>query len=81
MTGVTTRPRGGNIHPVAMEPPIVCPYCCDRHLEPVPEARLYAENVPRQTTALSASVFRCSHWHVFATFPLEPKLGQHSLTL
>jgi hypothetical protein len=54
-----------------VEQPILWPYCGDRNIEAVPDARLYAENVPNQTTPISASVFGCGHWHIFAMFPLD----------
>jgi len=41
-----------------MEQPILCPYCGDQNIEAVPDACLYAENVPNQTTPIPASVFR-----------------------
>jgi hypothetical protein len=54
-----------------MEQPVVCPYCGDRNIEAVPDPRLYAESFPNQTSPISASVFRCTRWHIFATFPLD----------
>ena len=62
-----------NCHASSMEPPIACPYCFDMDIEVVPNAKLHLENFPRQnqTKPLAGSVFRCSYWHIFATFPLE----------
>jgi len=60
------------------EMPVLCPYCCDLNIEPVPEAKLCAEIFSHRTIALSASVFRCSHWHIFATFPSDCPTTQHS---
>ena len=54
-----------------MELPAVCPYCCDQSIERIGEVKLYAEHLPHQTTLIAGSVFRCSHWHVFAMFPSE----------
>jgi hypothetical protein len=51
--------------------PIVCPYCWDSNIELVPNVKLHAQNFPNQTKPLAASVFHCTHWHIFATFPLE----------
>jgi len=59
--------------PVIMEFTALCPHCGDMNIEPVPDARLYAEHLPGQATPVAGSVFRCSRWHIFATFtPLDP---------
>jgi hypothetical protein len=50
---------------------LFAPYCTDLNIEAAPDARLYAENFPRQAPPVSALVFRCSHWHIFAILPLE----------
>ena len=56
-----------------MELTILSSHCGDMKIEPVPDARLYAEHLPGQTTAIAGSVFRCSRWHIFATFaPPDP---------
>ena len=52
-----------------MELPVVCPCCWDTNIERVLDAKLYTENLSRQTTIpITGVVFRCSHWHVFAMF-------------
>jgi hypothetical protein len=60
-----------------MELSVICPYCRDANVESVPDAKLYAENLPQQTTPIAASVFRCNHWHVFAAFPLDGEIAGH----
>jgi hypothetical protein len=63
-----------------MEAPLVCPHCCDRIIKAIPDAQLYAENLPQQKTPIAGSIFRCSQWHIFAVFPLELRFGRDSLT-
>jgi len=56
-----------------MELPVVCPYCWDTNIEPVPDAKLYAANLTRQMTPIAGAVFHCGHWHVNAMFhPEDP---------
>jgi hypothetical protein len=64
-----------------MELSVICPYCRDANVENVPDAKLYAENLPQQTTPIAASVFRCNHWHVFAAFPLDGEIAGHPKTI
>jgi hypothetical protein len=59
--------------------PLLCPHCADRNVEAVPDAPLYAVNLPQQKTPLSGSVFRCSQWHIFAVFPSELRPGSGQL--
>ena len=54
-----------------MELPTVCPYCWDTKIERIGEVKLYAEHLPQQTTPIAGSIFQCSHWHDFATLPIE----------
>ena len=54
-----------------MEVAVLCPYCADMDIERVPHAKLYAEHLPSQATPIAASVFHCSQWHIFATFPTD----------
>jgi hypothetical protein len=60
-----------------MELSVICPYCRDTNVQSVPDAKLYAENLSQQTTPIAAAVFRCNHWHVFATFPLDDEISDH----
>ena len=53
-----------------MEIPIVCPYCWDRAIEPLPTAELFARSGSGERH-VAGEVFRCRRWHVFAMFPQE----------
>jgi hypothetical protein len=54
---------------------LVCPYCGDKAIEPLPEAQLVAMNAPRPHIVSRAQICRCSAWHIFAVF-----LGQFNLS-
>jgi hypothetical protein len=60
---------------VLMETPIVCPYSWDHAIEPIPDAEVVAKNGSGEHRVLTAHVFRCGLWHIFAVFP-QPTLQE-----
>ena len=51
----------------AADVPIVCPLCWDHAIERVDGVNLSANNVAGKNVG-GASIYRCSHWHMFALF-------------
>ncbi len=49
------------------ESPIVCPVCWDHAVEKVEGITLSASNASGKIVG-GASIYRCSHWHLFALF-------------
>jgi hypothetical protein len=58
---------GLSIDPLPVEAPIVCPVCWDHAVERVNGVKLSASNIAGKNVG-GATVYRCSHWHLFALF-------------
>jgi len=50
--------------------PIVCPICWDHALERIEGIRLSTRTVDEHAIG-KVSLYRCSHWHLFALFERE----------
>lgn len=48
-----------------VEAPLICPVCCDHGIEPIEGIALSASAMGGRELS-RVSVYRCSHWHVFA---------------
>lgn len=56
-----------NLSHTPIEAPIVCPVCWDHAVERIEGIVLSARSVDGRNLS-QVSIYRCTHWHVFALF-------------